>query len=51
MILTHGTELKCATIYLMRQAGDHPKDVQEYTTKMAPVVAFIMSEMNARAMS
>ena len=36
---------------LMKQAGDHPEDVQEYTAKMAPVVAFIMSEMNARAMS
>ena len=36
---------------LMKQAGDHPKDVQEYTAKMAPVVACIMSKMNARAMS
>ena len=35
----------------MKQAGGHPEDVQEYTAKMAPVVAFIMSEMNARAMS
>ena len=36
---------------LMKQAGDHPEDVQEYSAKMAPVVAFIMSEMNARATS
>ena len=36
---------------LMKQAGDHPEDVQEYTAKMAPVIAFIMSEMNAKAAS
>ena len=36
---------------LLKQAGDYPDDVQEYTAKMAPVIAFIMSEMNARATS
>ena len=36
---------------LLKQACDYPEDVQEYDTKMAPVVAFIMSEMNTRATS
>ena len=36
---------------LLKQACDYPEDVKEYDTKMAPVVAFIMSEMNTRATS
>ena len=47
----HGLAAGTVCHNLMKQAGDHPEDVQEYTAKMAPVIAFIMSEMNARAMS